>query len=80
MKKWGGYMFFFGLGSIILSFIGMQFIILAWIDWWGPTMGWAIRITLIVVGAALWLAGRARAKETITPPSVAPPQNQQSNK
>jgi hypothetical protein len=68
MKKWGGYMFFFGVGSIVLSFIGMQFILLAWIDMWGPAVGWAIRIALTVVGAALWLAGRAREKETIAPP------------
>ena len=68
MRKWGGYMFFFGVGSIVLSFLGMQFIVLAWIDLWGETVGWAIRIGLIVVGSALWLAGRAREKETVAPP------------
>ncbi len=72
MKKCGGYMFFFGIGSIILSFIGMQFIILAWIDWWGPTVGWIIRIGLIVVGAALWLAGKAREKEVVNAPPTQP--------
>ena len=50
-------MFFFGVGSIILHFVGMQFIILAWIDLWGPTIGWVIRGALTVVGAALWLIG-----------------------
>lgn len=57
MKKLGGTMFFFGVGSIILHFVGMQFIILAWIDLWGPTIGWVIRGALTVVGAALWLIG-----------------------
>jgi hypothetical protein len=64
MKKWGGYMFFFGVGSIILSFIGMQFIILAWIDLWGPAVGWAIRITLTVIGAGLWIAGKAQESKS----------------
>ena len=72
MKKWGGYMFIFGIGSIILSFIGMQFIILAWIDLWGPTIGWIIRIGLVVVGAALWLAGKARENEIVNPPPAQP--------
>lgn len=59
MKKWGGTLFFFGVGSIILSFLGLQFVILAWIDLWGPTAGWAIRIGLALVGGAMWLLGRA---------------------
>ena len=57
MKRLGGIMFFFGVGSIILYFLNMQFIILAWIDMWGPTVGWVIRGALTVVGAVLWLAG-----------------------
>jgi hypothetical protein len=61
MKTIGGYMFFFGIGSIVLSFLNMQFIILSWIDTWGATTGWAIRIGLAVVGGALWLIARNRA-------------------
>jgi hypothetical protein len=57
MKKLGGAMFFFGVGSIILYFLNMQFIILAWIDLWGPTVGWIIRGALTVVGGVLWLLG-----------------------
>ncbi len=60
MKKLGGYMFFFGIGSIILDLVHMQFIILAWINLWGPTVGWAIRIGLIAVGAVLWLIGHSQ--------------------
>jgi hypothetical protein len=58
MKKLGGTLFFFGVGSIVLYFLGMQFIILAWIDLWGSTIGWMIRAALIIVGAILWLIGR----------------------
>lgn len=58
MKSIGGYLFFFGLGSIILDFINMQFMLLMWIDNWGPSVGWTIRIGLLVAGGALWLLGR----------------------
>lgn len=63
MKRWGGNLFFFGVGSMVLAQLNMQFIILAWIDLWGPTTGWAIRIGMAVVGAALWLAGRAQEQK-----------------
>ena len=58
MKKWGGTLFFFGVGSIVLSFLNMQFIILAWIDLWGPTVGWSIRIAMAVIGGVMWLVGK----------------------
>ncbi len=63
MKKWGGTLFFFGVGSIVLYFLHMQFIILAWIDHWGPTVGWGIRIGMAVAGAAMWLLGPKEAAE-----------------
>ncbi len=64
MKKWGGYLFFFGAGSMVLNFLNMEFIILAWIDSWGDTTGWAIRIGLAVVGGAMWLLGRQSEQGT----------------
>jgi hypothetical protein len=36
----------------------MKFIVLMWIDLWGPVIGWGIRIALVVVGGVLWLLGR----------------------
>jgi hypothetical protein len=60
MKKLGGAMFFFGVGSIILYFLNMQFVILAWIDLWGSTVGWLIRGALTAVGGVLWLIGAKR--------------------
>jgi hypothetical protein len=60
MKSIGGYLFFFGLGSIILNFLDMQFRLLMWIDNWGSAVGWSIRIGLLVVGAVLWLLGRSK--------------------
>jgi hypothetical protein len=61
MQKLGGYLLFFGIGSIILDFIGMRFVILSWIDTWGPSIGWTIRIGLIVAGAAILLVERKKA-------------------
>jgi len=58
MKRLGGTMFFFGVGSIILYFLNMQFIILAWIDLWGDTVSWIIRSALTAVGSVLWLVSR----------------------
>jgi hypothetical protein len=64
MKSLGGNMFFFGAGSILLHLIGMQFIILAWIDLWGPAVAWSIRIGLTAVGGLLWLFSDKPALQT----------------
>jgi len=53
-------MFFFGIGSVALYFIEVEFIVLMWVDMWGPTVGWVIRGALIAVGGALWLIGKSR--------------------
>lgn len=55
-------MFFFGVGSAILYFLNMEFILLAWIDMWGPVVGWIIRGVLAVGGGILWLLGRANGE------------------
>jgi len=56
VKRLGLYLVIFGVGSMILSFMNMEFVILAWIDHWGPTVGWGIRIAMAVVGLILMLA------------------------
>ena len=64
MKSIGGLMFVLGLGSFLLHFMGMEFKLLSWVDAWGPMVGTAIRIGLVVVGGALWLMGNKREKAT----------------
>ncbi len=44
-----------GIMSIVLSIFNYNIRLLAWIDIWGNTMGWIIRILLIVGGGALFL-------------------------
>jgi hypothetical protein len=61
MKSWGMWLFIFGAGSFVLNMLGMEFVILGWIDNWGPTAGTAIRVGLMVVGALMWLVGRKQA-------------------
>jgi len=57
MKRIGRLMFVLGVGSIVLGFMNMQFILLSWVDSWGPAIGWAIKIVFIVAGGALWFLG-----------------------
>ena len=44
-----------GIMSIILSIFNYNIRLLAWVDAWGNTTGWIIRILLIGGGAALFL-------------------------
>jgi len=44
-----------GIMSIILSIFNYNIRLLAWVDAWGNTMGWVIRILLILGGGALFL-------------------------
>jgi hypothetical protein len=47
-----------GIISAILSIFNYNIRLLAWVDLWGNTMGWVIRILLIVGGGALyWFFG-----------------------
>ena len=43
-----------GVMSIILSVFNYNIRLLAWIDMWGNTTGWIIRILLILGGGALF--------------------------
>jgi len=62
MKSAGVWLMIFGLGSIALNFLGMEFRILMWIDSWGPTVGWAIRAGLAATGVVLFVLGSRQAQ------------------
>ena len=72
MKRLGRALFFFGAGSIVLYFIDMQFILLAWIDLFPPAAAWAIRIGLAVVGGVLWLIGKPEIAVATPMPTPTP--------
>ena len=51
----GGFLFLLGIASIVMYFIGFVPKILVWIDMWGETIGWVIRIGITVLGGLLFL-------------------------
>ncbi|XLS30181.1 hypothetical protein ACJD0Z_04980 [Flavobacteriaceae bacterium M23B6Z8] len=61
MRQIGTYLAIFGIGSVILSFLDMNFTLLMWIDSWGETAGWIIRASMIILGAVLFFAGSSEA-------------------
>ncbi len=54
IASFGGLLALMGLGSILLSIFNYNLRLLMWIDIWGTTMGWVIRIGLIVGGGAIY--------------------------
>jgi len=57
MKGIGGLLVLLGAGSFVLNMMEREFIVISWIDNWGPTVGMAIRVAMVVVGAVLWFTG-----------------------
>jgi hypothetical protein len=64
MKGIGGLLVLLGAGSFVLNMMDREFTVISWIDNWGPTVGVAIRVVMIIAGAALWFAGNKKEKET----------------
>lgn len=53
-----------GIISILLSIFNYNIRLLSWVDLWGNTIGWIIRIVLIIGGGALFfLFGREEGVE-----------------
>lgn len=79
MKSVGSLLLFFGIGSIVLSFVGYEFSLLMWIDMWGETAGWAIRGAMIVGGGALWFLGGGFGGESDEPEEYQEPEAPQQS-
>ena len=62
MKKIGGYLAIIGIATIVLPFLNLQLRFLGWIDNWGETVAWGIKIGLIVIGAVLFFMGGSSKK------------------
>lgn len=58
MRQTAVFLMILGFGSMVLNLIGMEFRLLGWVDTWGPTVGWAIRAALAVVGVVLFFVDR----------------------
>jgi len=63
MKRIGIYMALFGIAAIILPYFNKQLSILSWIDNWGETVSWAIKISFIIVGTVLFFMLKSKPEE-----------------
>lgn len=54
MKILGAWMIAFGIFSIMISFVGLQFQVLWFLDEFGPVMGYLLKAGLIVAGIWVW--------------------------
>ncbi|MCC2545774.1 hypothetical protein LJY25_04895 [Hymenobacter sp. BT175] len=60
MKELGFGLLLLGLISLALPFVGMQNMLLTWIEQWGPATAWLIRGGITLLGLLLWLRYRNR--------------------
>lgn len=58
MRSLGVTLIILGLGSMVLNYLGIYFIVLYWIDNWGPNVAWAIRGGLVGLGVLMVLLGK----------------------
>lgn len=54
LQKIGGVLALIGLGSTILSLFDYNLLILAWVDFFGDTFAWFIRIGFMIIGILLY--------------------------
>jgi hypothetical protein len=57
MKSLGMWMVILSLGSFVLRMMGMDFILISWMDNWGDAMGTGLRLGAAAVGAVLFVIG-----------------------
>ena len=57
MASIGALLILLGAGSFVLNMLGREFVLIMWIDNWGPTVGIAIRVAMIVVGIIMLFMG-----------------------
>ncbi len=55
MIRIGSALIFFGVGSFLLNLLEREFILMMWVDAFGPGIGIIIRLSMIVAGIALIL-------------------------
>ncbi len=58
MKFLGLFLFLAGLISLLMASFGAQHALLLWVDNWGETTGWIIRIAITLVGFLLYYFNR----------------------
>jgi hypothetical protein len=72
MTSLGGLLIVFGLGSLVLPMLDMQFILMSWLDPYQPIAG----IAVAAIGAVLVFMGMSRQRAQApqaSPPTETPP-------
>ena len=58
VKEQGGILLaIFALASMGMWFAEMNFRLFFWIDFWGPVVGWVIRVSMLVLGIYIYKTG-----------------------
>jgi hypothetical protein len=63
MKRLGAWMIAFGVFSILISFVGLEFGILLVLNIFGPVMAYVFKLGLIAAGVWVWRHGDVRTDE-----------------
>ena len=58
MAGWGLTFIVIGIGSFLLNMIGVEFVLLIWVDNWGATVGTLIRLGFAALGAVMMIVPR----------------------
>ena len=63
MRFFGAFIAIVGLLSIVLPYVGMNFMFLNWVNNWGPGVSRAIRGGLVVLGLIMYIARKPSDRE-----------------
>lgn len=64
MRELGIFLFFAGLIAILAPYLlpsNFRFPLLDWMNTWGPTVAWAIKGGITLLGLGLWLSFKNRS-------------------
>ena len=57
VRKTGFLLIFYAIASMLLYFVDANFRLLIWVDFWGPVVGWIIRVAILLFG--FWLVSKS---------------------
>jgi hypothetical protein len=59
----GFLLFILGMTSLVLDFVGVKIIVLAWLDYFGAIAAFGIKLLMAVVGITMAVGARTSAEE-----------------
>ncbi len=57
IRRIGVFVICFAIASMLLFFVDLNIRILTWVDMWGTTIGWILRVVILVFG--FWLVHKS---------------------